>query len=336
MLKLVLPFKYPMITTLPVDANAVSIISSDSAAQPWLFNNFIQLVSTSPNQPVTYFDFHYRNSPILTVKKIDKELIDYKNFSYIISFFKKAIEMKNYIYLIVNRKYIKAYRTNSHTSHDMMIYGFDDEMNRFHIADCFVNGKYAYSTCTYKELFDAINHVSEKEEYNMRFKKCFEFISYERYELILFNIERVKTSIFDYINSAPTTFWYTQLIDWHTDIKTRRFGLDCYDAIIESINRIQSGDAFIYHAYLSIHLMWEHKNVMLKRLIFMNKNMNIIGIEHYIQEYCEIEQKSLRCMNLFIKYSITRDIQLLGIIIKEYDELKLTESIVLSGLQKLL
>jgi len=323
-----------MITTLPTDANAVAVISSDKDFDLWLYNSFIQLYQKNSSCAITYFDFNYRSAPMLVVKKTDKNLFDLKDFNCFSEFIKNSLRHNNYIYLMVNKKYIPLYRRQNDTYHDMFVYGYDDNKKIFFIADCFEGGKYTFNTCTFDELYLAVSNVSEEKENYLGFKKCIELISCEKIKSNLF-IDRIRTSIRDYVESTPTTFWFIQEQNWHNNVKDRKFGLDCYDALINILENISVGDVRARFIIISIEVMIEHKNIMINRLTILGKIYKI-DIEKYITSYSEIKNNVLKCRSLFLKYGITKSETHINAIIQLYEKVRRYEKILLLEILKTL
>lgn len=80
-----------------------------------------------------------------------------------VEFIKKMIDMKCYVYFLVDVFFIKLYKewyNKCHMAHDILVYGYDEEF--FYVADCFTNGIYSlekihYSELVYANLDDGMN-----------------------------------------------------------------------------------------------------------------------------------------------------------------------------------
>lgn len=53
-------------------------------------------------------------------------------------FFIESINNGNYIYVLIDKQHIKAYRTEESAPHDLFIYGYDRDNQEFNIADFFL------------------------------------------------------------------------------------------------------------------------------------------------------------------------------------------------------
>ncbi|NLM10170.1 MAG: BtrH N-terminal domain-containing protein [Clostridiaceae bacterium] len=332
-----LPTNYPITTTYPVDANAAMIISNQKEYNVWLLNSFIQISSRVSSHPITYFDFHYRNCPLLYLQKINKKLINTQEYDKLIYFLINAIDNGYYIYLIINRKYIKAYLTEKDSRHDMLIYGYNLDKYIFYIADTFQNGKYSFETCTFNELFEAVNNLSEEDNYYMGFNNSIELLSLKKYpEEALFNLRRVKESIIDYLECRPTKYWYTQQFNWHNPMNNHLLGLDCYKLIYKELEYIIENRVISHTGWLSFHVMWEHKNIMLKRLYYLNENKMLNNSQDVISEYHDIERKTLLYRNQIIKYAYTvqKDDSIMKSLFKKYKEIEFCDRNIIETITK--
>lgn len=92
-------------STFAQHANFVSMIMSNSDSYGWLLNNFIQIV-TYDDLYIDYYDFAYRNSPVINMQRVNKEYFADRKITDII---KQVIDSKNCMYMVVNTKYITSY-----------------------------------------------------------------------------------------------------------------------------------------------------------------------------------------------------------------------------------
>jgi len=325
-----LPVNYPITVTYPVDANAAMIISNRKEYAPWLFNSLIQLVSKNSDEPISYFDFHYRNCPLLYLQRINKNLINVQDFDNLKTFLTDAIDNGYYIYLIVNRKYIKAYRKGGNSRHDMLIYGYNREKDLLYIADAFKNGTYGFETCTFKELFDAVNNLSKADNDYMRFNNSIELLSlkdlWENEYAVL--ADRIKKSITDYLECKPTKYWYTQQLSWYHSTDRHLFGMDCYKLIYKELNNIIENRDITTTGWLSFNIMCEHKNIMLKRLKYMSDNGMLSDAQKVIDEYTTVAENALTCRNLIAKLMFSKDGTLVNLVFDKYKQLEEQERVI--------
>lgn len=331
MTTLILPKKDSFIKTYPKDANALSILLNYENTNDWLINCFIQITSYD-NQYMDYYDFYYRNCPIIECQRIKIDLIN-KIHNNVISFIINSINNRYYPYLTINTKYIPAYKNQFDISHDLLVYGYDYNMQVFFISDNF-SGKYSNKTCYFKELENAIINVPKDDYWFQGFRGCIELLSYNEEKRTNFETYRIKESISDYINSQPTKNWFLNHAMWNKDeTRNRVFGISCYNTIDNHLFKAKQIGKFIEGANQAFYLMWEHKYTMLTRLDYLKTRG--INIDNYcIEQYSNIEQLANICLMLKLKFDLIRDPEILANIKINYTNIKNNEEIVLRKLLK--
>ncbi len=332
MYECILPKEAPMITTYPKEANILSILLNYEKSYPWIMNNFIQLTCYN-NQYLDYYDFYYRNCPLVDYQRINKNIIlDISDG--IIPFLISSIKKGYYIYLAVNTKYIPAYDYDHDIPHDLFLYGYNTGKEIFYISDNFVNGKYSNSICRFTELLNAINNF-RKCDYQFRgFRDCIELLSYNFEERACFEEYRVKESMEDYLLCRPTKSWYVANEIWDKkETKMRTFGLDCYETIRNHINIAKQTGEFENGSRRAFYLMWEHKKIMLIRLKYMQEN-GLFSNAELIDEYAQIEKSSKICLFLMLKYTLKKDSSILEHIFTTYKGIEENEISIIHKLMK--
>lgn len=307
----VLPLAEPLITSLPMHANATSIINGGvlNHDHPWLYNCFIQLSSLDKTY-IDYYDFYYSNCPLLKCQKIDLKLL--KKFGINgLDFVRMAIDCGYYIYMEGNVKCIPIYKTTYDSTHDFMIYGYDDACGAFYIADNFDNGKYSYSTCLYTDLGEAINLEYQREETFIDLGCCIELISYTERNWAKFELPRIMESLNDYINAAPTQRWYTAHEIWIEERdRNRCYGINCY-GLVDHYTAMCRDTKSLYKYRIclrSFYLLMEHKKIMVRRLMYIKEHACIRGLNEIIEKYTKIERDARLALALLIKCDIENNV----------------------------
>lgn len=297
-----LPMAETFIKTFPKDANAISILLNHEKAYPWLMNNFIQLTSYN-DQYLDFYDFNYRNCPILECQRIKLDLVK-RAFGSVQDFFISAIERGNYIYLPVKREFIAAYQSQG--IHDMLIYGYDKQERCYFVSDYF-QGHYSKRQCDFCEMEQAIEVGSSGYWFN-GFRGCIELLSYSADDRAVFEEWRVKRSIEDYLVGVPTSFWYESYGVWTSaELNHRTFGIDCYKTIyqhLEYLNKMEYREG-VDAAFL---LMAEHKKMMYQRFCFMKENGCRINDE-ILEGYSKIKEQAEKMRLLRIKQGMVKEIE---------------------------
>lgn len=104
---------------------------SNPKSYGWLLNHFIQIVSYD-DLYLDYYDFTYKNCPVIDRQRIKKSFI--YNMP-ITDVFENAINASEYIYLVINTKYISLWTNKSDLPHELFIYGYDKSKKEFYVSD---------------------------------------------------------------------------------------------------------------------------------------------------------------------------------------------------------
>jgi hypothetical protein len=328
----ILPLAESFITTYPKDSNALSIVLQHKEAFGWLLNSFIQLMSYD-NTYLDYYDFYYRNCPLLDRQRINKSMIAEKTDD-MIYFLIDAINKEYYIYLPINTKYISVYQSKGDWAHDVFVYGYDNDNKIFYIADNFDHGKYGKATCTFEELENAIRFLS-KEDFNYQgFRGCIELLSYKEEPRARLEPYRIKLSIEDYLESNPIRGWYVNELMWdEEETRKRTFGIACYNTIYNHLEFVENKGYFGPGSNQAFFLMWEHKKTMTMRLKHL-MNLRLLKEEDSISQYMKIEEQALIALSLKLKYTAKPERDNLNRIRHYYDTIKAAEEKVLTKLLK--
>jgi hypothetical protein len=331
-----LPMTEPFIDTFSMHANGLSILLNYPDAYPWLMNNFIQIISWHKYLP-DYYDFNLRNCPLLNYYSLDKMYLRTKWADNIAGFMMDAIDNGFYLATIVMTGYISAYLGRENQAHGIFIFGYDLDKSEFYIADNFNFGKYAYKTCSFKEMEMAYSSISSEDEEKYpgpdQMKACIEMFSYRKNSDAVFQLSRMKESLTDYLHSRPTHHWYTATVKWVSEtIDSHSFGFNGkYDAILDHLINFKHGKIKQIDVRI-LHVIFEHKSTMVRRLKYLTENKLVHNGEHFLNIYAELEKDTLVCRNILLKSSITKKILNADDLIMKYKEIKASELGVLEKL----
>lgn len=331
--KIILQLESPDINVYPIFANPLAIMQMHQETKEWILCNFIQLCSNS--EALNFYDFNYKFCPYLKIQRISKEYLLRMNID-VVKFIINSVAEGYYIYLLVRKKDIKAYKYESEASreqdrfaHDLLIYGYDITQELFYIADNFMDGKYSFQKCTFKELETAIKNIERDYEPRLGFKGNIELIEFYNEEPQLFNLKRVLDSFYDYILSRPTIMWNT--IEFRNVYGEKKwyFGLECYDYILQQIYHMNPSNIYIQ----DFHLMWEHKKHLRRLISFLIEKKYIIDKTVTIQ-IDSIVKAALIARNLVLKYEISGKEDIKEKIVKIYSKMAIDEKKLLTSLIK--
>lgn len=329
--KRVLKVEKPDINVYPIFANPLAIMQCHQETKEWILCNFIQLCSNS--EALNFYDFNYKFCPYLKIQRISKEYLHTMNID-IIKFIINSISEGYYIYLLVKKSDIGAYKYESEDirkqdnfAHDLLIYGYEINQQLFYIADNFVDGRYSFEKCTFEELETAIKNVEPKYEPRLGFKGNIELIEFYNKEPQGFNLKRVVDSFCDYISSKPTSMWNTLEFRNVYGEKKWYFGMECYDYILQQVNHMNTNNIYIQ----DFHLIWEHKK-HLRRIISYMMGKAYITDKTLIKQVDNIEKDALIARNLVIKYGISGEEGIKEKIVKIYTKMVADEKKIMISL----
>lgn len=85
-------------------------------------------------------------------------------------------------------------------------------------------------------------------------------------------IGMVRESLIDYVECRPTLNWYTRLpFIGNAERKRHRFGLDCYDLLIQHINWIWDKEDIFIRTGHSLYVEYCHKLMMVERIRYLGE-----------------------------------------------------------------
>lgn len=332
----VLEIQMPEITGYPLYADFCAILQCHPETKEWLLSNFLQLCSNS--KALMFYDFNYKACPFLCVQRISKRFLKDWGIGYI-SFIMYNLEMGNYVYLMVKKRYIDAYysgnsveRMKDENIHNILIFGYDKQQQIFYIADNFYGGKYSFSQCTCKDMEQAIVEMRQEDERLGNFDGNIELIRYKPDGCPELSVQRIIEGLSDYLYCRPTGMWNIMEVRNFNRNRIWYFGLDCYDYIINEIK-----DVDMHVRIQDFHVLWEHKT-HLKYVFQYLVEKKYINTPSIVDRMGRLSNDTLKARDLILKYKISGDDQIKKRVIEIYRKAKTEEermiSDVISNLDK--
>lgn len=309
----VLAVANPYITHTPVIANMLSILQTNPNTESWIANHFVNIFI---NRDGIFDNFYDRNMffygcPWLQVNQIRREVV--LRICHRITDYVKALLAEGfYVYAVGNTEYIPAYRNKRYWAHNLLIYGYDDELQLFYISDFFVNGRYERATCSYDELEMAL----QTSNMNRHFVNLIYGIKLKEIEYV-FELDWLNEMLKEHLNSENLFCKYRTRQDeeyysnkegnkyYHfafSEMKTKYyFGISYYDKISEMI--LDNSPKLMR----PLDLIYEHKLMMSNRVEFLHQNGYLAGEDYILlsKECKRLIDKTLVLRNLWIKYRMT-------------------------------
>ena len=292
----ILPLPRPIITGFPATSTTLSILQQHKETLPWIFNNYIQIFSASPETNVDFFDINIDNCPFLITNILEKKFI--QKCESILNFVIHALEYGYYVTFMINTDKVSAYKTNM-GCHDPLFYGYDDNKKELYFAEYINNSAYGKSFCTFSEFNDSI-HLPELNFVDQDFLMEFETIklikyndSWFQYKIQLDDERRkrfdflpqlIKQSFEDYIYGRITTNWFTRIPYLNDKEKScHYFGINCYDVLRLQLNTNWENGMMPAGMRQSYYVMYSHKLMQQYRIQYMWENGYLGNRKNYLE-----------------------------------------------------
>lgn len=311
-MNLKLPIKTPEIMHKPPETYVFAILGAYPQAKSWLMNNYINFFITNEGKADFWGkDYFYQDCPWLFENHIPRDILK-KCISNFQIFCKDSINLGYYVSCMINEKFIYAYKTDANIDHNILIYGFDDSLKVFYIADFFAYNKFEFLSCSYDELERAFfDNILEETEY-------FETIRLIKFKEIdyFFDLKKMSESIQDHIGSVNLFVKYKKypyeenlkMVNKNTymyfsEEKLKReyaFGLDYYKLLKMLCIEMMFED------YRVFHLIYCRMILLRNRIEYLRKVENIRFNSDIDERVNKCARQALISRNLLIKQSISK------------------------------
>ncbi|WP_408895274.1 hypothetical protein [Paenibacillus taichungensis] len=331
--KKILPVATPLLDSYSHYGSIFSILASDGDNYlPWLFSRFCQLIADPVKENRGLYinidepEWFPRTTSYCPL--IETEILSTKIFERKYSIIEAVIDAINnnfYIFMVVEHYYIPgstSYQKSSN-NHDIMIYGYDKENQLLKIADNF-NGKYKFCECTFSQFTEAYTHTN-KDKNRLNSKVC--LFSKKKNEVVEFDTMRLIDNLNSYLTGVypemRSSGWQSSFIGWAKGINIYNNVKEYLTLLLEKKTRVDKR---------TFYAIWEHKKLMVMRILYMQNNGLIKDSSSILEKYHEIERISYKHIMMLLKFEITSDPKLVQTIFLEIDsiisiETKLIQSI---------
>lgn len=303
--------KEPIISGYPIHANLTSILPKHPSFRNWINTNYIQLRFDSYQEQNNYFLEFYQplmrnHHPLLNIHSIQKKMLFQSKID-IVDFLISSINSGNYVYVLIDQKYIEAYQRTESKLHDLFIYGYDLDKRVFYTADFFQDPLpvYKHSAANFIELEKAITNYFDKNGDPWDDVFGIQFININQYKTYKFSLNDIIRTIKDYVNSHNTAKDNEfiegippQMMEFNGS-PDPKFGMGIYDKLAEYAD-------FDYYFLRASHILYEHKKLMKGRIDFIHE-LALIDGNSLIENFVEIERKALIIRNFILMQMINKD-----------------------------
>ncbi|WP_199924948.1 hypothetical protein [Paenibacillus sp. IHBB 10380] len=297
-----LPIQIPLIHGRMYYAFPLCILATGDEYYPWFVSNFIQLQAFNDVQEqgiaeLRFFDADHPycfdevldvENTIIKANDVEQQIIE-------------AIVQNRYVYTYVDKYEVSdnPFTGKKHVTQEILIYGYNLTERVFYILGFNKSRLFAYSTVKFDEVTNGIIHAQNKEFYLLKQK------SGVRHE---FDLSHVIQLTEDYLQSSSSPRHKRISSSIHLT-----YGLNVYSSLIESLNCMHMKEGALVTNIAYLHILWEHKKMMLMRLDYMSSHQMLSADgSTAIWEQCkQIETEVYGLRSKILKYEIVQNDKLI-------------------------
>lgn len=329
-----LAYQKPLIAVYQYYAFPLAVIALYDDCLPWFYSSYINVRCNkiSEGSKDFWMDFYDGNImggiPCLDYFIEDKTFLT-KDLTAFIRYIILAIDNEKYVYTYVDVYYVpntKAYNTH-HFIHDILILGYSEE--GFIVVHYDLNGNLSEFEISSIDLFNAVIHSIDKRDYIGNI-----ITSFKRNQVVCeFDLSRIMKELQEYL--YPKDLTYQVDIYFSNDNNMQYSGFETHPRLkgaieawkIQNQGPLSSGIGVykevinFYSALLAnkvsydmrpLHLLWEHKKIMLLRIGYLNRLFfDNKSLKEILIEYTEIEKTFLILRNKLIKFNVSNNLNIL-------------------------
>lgn len=345
--KVVLPVKYPAITSWQWHATLFSILGEDENAKRWIYSNYIQLrcyniPEYTSGDEILLCDMMPGSSalkecPYLIFSLITKPQIE----SYcgdVIDFIVKTIDLGGYVYGAFDEaRMISDISVDYKFSHELFIYGYNMEEEVFYVGDFTFKDKYAYTTVTFDAVKRGFDILSAGEDHVFRddYKGTRGlYVIQKNVDSKYYDIDPVliKRTLEEYLKGEDTKDHFRMMRNRFSDTI---FGVNVYEALKNRVDKQLHKEEPDFDIR-ALHIAYDHKVLMLERLKYLMANEVIPFDQAMLDDYGVVVEDMLTARNLLVRISVTGEIEAGDRIAGYLDNAKEKETAILSKVVGLL
>lgn len=312
------------------DAYYLCIILANEKLYPWFYENYVQLYF-NPSKPMnfsnireTWLDFYggwTEPRKILECIEFNKS---YFNSINIIEFIETSIDNNKYIYTYYDEYFINSYfrQVNRHFVHDILIYGYDKLEKNFIVIGFDAKRKFCSYTvdyCTFEQAFSSgikLTKDIQKNDIpnNGNNMHCMQIsMQPDKNYNYVFKPSNFLSNLYDYLHSEDSSLREDKnMVPFGLyKMKGNVFGVNIYNEIDKYLYKIKIEKITI--DYRIFHTLYEHKNAMLERIVYISQMYNM-NQDKNIQEYKHIVDSFNNIRMIGFKYNLTKSERLLNVI----------------------
>jgi len=283
----------PIITSHQYYALPLSIIYSNATIKPWIYSEFIQMHTYRGREDERMHVNLYNNKnerflyePLYTTMSPYKQFVGGND---VICVFKCLLNDEQYIYDFVDHFYIRSFGINEHFIHDILIYGYDDDLQVFY-AYAYHGTKLSEFDIPYSEYEAAYNSDYQKEKSHLT------LLYRKKDERFYPNICRIGYHLLDYLNGINT---YNRESPLSVDLYKPIFGLEVYDELKYNLQYMRDWNLRI--DIPDMYCVYDHKKFMHERVVYLDEHTDVKCPDDLKSKFAEIENAGRIMIMLVMK-----------------------------------
>jgi hypothetical protein len=325
----------PSIQTFLNHAYPLAILEKEEKFLGWFYTNYTQLYTfNNRKNPIEDFkiDFFshngkYPNIPFLEYSNINKNTIHTLNKD-ILDIVIENIDLNYYVEVGIDEYYWsnKLSYMKEHFHHDNLIYGYNKKESILYYLGYNKERVFGQYSVTFSEF---ILSFTENAESTIKFIRNFtpELTSsttrYVYHTNFDFDVHIFKLYLEDYLDSRNSFLS-------HKGTKDSVFGLAVYDELLLKF----SEDIKISKDLRFYRIIWEHKNVMNRRIAYLKEKeyLSADDYEKLSKQSTSLCNECLLLKNLSMKYILTENPKIFSTILAKLKEIKYLEELLIINL----
>ncbi|MCP3781449.1 hypothetical protein [Paenibacillus sp. MZ03-122A] len=308
----------------------LSITMGYNETLPWFYTNFIQVkVNKNFHEKKSEFNFNFyrgernefTNNPFISTTSIDVDFLNGLNHD-ILSFLKYSIDSGYYVVMLVDEFFIpgKDSYLKENYPHHIFIYGYDFEKKVLFLTG-FSHGVYGHNEINFYDFINSYKSIINMYNNNLTPKDNIYLMKFNSNHSYNFSEEVFKDEILSYYYSKSHTDSLNYInADNEYGLKTYKHLIYYYSLLSEEVEINDFGKI------RSLHILWEHKNMMVKRLEYLSENGHLNNVELTIMNYKKMANKAIILRNLILKSNVHVEKSVYIKVINGLRDLELIES----------
>jgi|GEM_PF-2444230 len=317
-----LPTFSPVIHGRMYYAFPLCLFDKDPLFEQWLMSRFVQLQSYSAARTlaegVAELRFHYVDDPtcftdVLDVRKISLEGMSASDIQELLI---EGIARNSYAYVYVDKYEVpdNPFYGKRHVTQESLVFGYELDSKTFHILGFKAGRDFGGSVAPFDSLTAGVVRSGCLHMY---------WISPKPMRSGSLGMNQLMASISQYLHSTVANGSETGLV----------YGLDCYDSLSESLRLVPAKEGAVVTNIAYLHILWEHKKLMLDRMNCIFKGYpGIKDRERIADQYGQLIKDVVRLRNGLIRYEMTKSDKILKDGVEQLGAIQRSERLCLSTL----